>query len=154
MMTKKLEDGSISYTGYCIDLLNELKRNLKFTYDIYSAPEGKYGIETENGTWNGMIGELLSEVSKLIVCFVVGLLNVLSPATHHLNIPSGKRWGEGGLPPYTGSIGMCNPKGYGFSAVLVSIFAFFVIIRVWIIIMIVIIIINLLSPISMCICSQ
>ena len=92
MMAKKLEDGSILYTGYCIDLLNELKRNLKFTYDIYSAPEGKYGIETENGTWNGMIGELLNEVCKHIVCFVVCLLNVLSPATHHLNIPSGERW--------------------------------------------------------------
>ena len=73
MMAKKLEDGSISYTGYCIDLLNELKRNLKFTYDIYSSPDGKYGVETENGTWNGMIGELLSEVSKHIVCYFVCL---------------------------------------------------------------------------------
>ena len=71
MMAKELEDGSISYTGYCIDLLNELARNLKFTYNIYSTPDGKYGIETENGTWNGMIGELLNEVSKQIVCFVV-----------------------------------------------------------------------------------
>ena len=65
------------HTGYCIDLLNELKRSLKFTYDIYSSPDGKYGIETENGTWNGMIGELLSEVSKHIVCYFVCLLNVL-----------------------------------------------------------------------------
>ena len=95
-MAEKLEDGSTSYTGYCIDLLNELKRNLKFTYDIYSAPDGNYGIETENGTWNGMIGELLSEVSKHIICFVVCLLNVLLPETHHLNIPLGRRWGGGG----------------------------------------------------------
>ena len=27
--------------------------------------------------------------------------------------------GEGGLLPYMGYIGMCSPKGYGFSAVLV-----------------------------------
>ena len=27
--------------------------------------------------------------------------------------------GEGGLLPYMGYIGMCGPKGYGFSAVLV-----------------------------------
>ena len=117
-MAEKLEDGSTSYTGYCIDLLNELKRNLKFTYDIYSAPDGNYGIETENGTWNGMIGELLSEVSKHIICFVVCLLNVLLPETHHLNIPSGKRggggggWREGYFLQYTGSIGMSNPKWY------------------------------------------
>ena len=70
MMTKKLEDGNISYQGYCIDLLNELARHLKFTYEIYVSPDGKYGSETENGTWNGMIGELLNEVSNHIVCFV------------------------------------------------------------------------------------
>ena len=68
-MSKKLEDGSISYKGYCIDLLNELARNLKFTYEIYVSPDGKYGAETENGTWNGMIGELVNEVLKHTVCF-------------------------------------------------------------------------------------
>lgn len=69
-MSKKLEGGSISYKGYCIDLLNELARYLKFTYEIYISPDGLYGSETENGTWNGMIGELLNEVSKDIVYFV------------------------------------------------------------------------------------
>ena len=29
------------------------------------------------------------------------------------------RSGEGGVLPYMGYIGMCGPKGYGFSAVLV-----------------------------------
>ena len=28
-------------------------------------------------------------------------------------------WGGGGVLPYIGYIGMCGPKGYGFSAVLV-----------------------------------
>ena len=29
------------------------------------------------------------------------------------------RWNPGGVLPYMGYIGMCGPKGYGFSAVLV-----------------------------------
>ena len=70
MMSTKLQGGSISYKGYCIDLLNELARYLNFTYEIYVNPDGKYGSETENGTWNGMIGELLNEVSKRILYFV------------------------------------------------------------------------------------
>ena len=78
MVSKKLKDGSVSYEGYCIDLLNELARNLKFTYEIYLTPDGMYGAETENGTWNGMIGELLNEVCLLY--FVV----VLSLVTHLL----------------------------------------------------------------------
>ena len=61
---KQQNDGSPLYEGYCIDLLNELARNLKFTYEIYPSPDGLYGAETENGTWNGMIGELVCKVCK------------------------------------------------------------------------------------------
>ena len=63
MIQRRLKDGSITYTGYCIDLLNELARNLKFTYEIYPSPDGLYGAETENRTWNGMIGELMNKVT-------------------------------------------------------------------------------------------
>ncbi|XP_078383275.1 glutamate receptor ionotropic, kainate 2-like isoform X2 [Oculina patagonica] len=67
VMSKTHEDGSVTYEGYCIDLLNELARNLKFTYEIYPTPDGMYGAETENGTWNGMIGELLNKRADMIV---------------------------------------------------------------------------------------
>ena len=67
----KTGGGRISFSGYCIDLLDELAKRLKFTYEIYVSPDGKYGSEMENGTWNGMIGELLNEVSKEIACLVV-----------------------------------------------------------------------------------
>ena len=58
------EHESEAYEGYCVDLLNELARSLMFTYDIYSVPDGLYGAETEKGTWNGMIGELVNKVCK------------------------------------------------------------------------------------------
>ncbi|KAL9962086.1 hypothetical protein ACROYT_G031156 [Oculina patagonica] len=59
--------GVDAYEGYCIDLLNELARKLKFTYEIYPSPDGMYGAETEDGTWNGMIGELLSKRADIAV---------------------------------------------------------------------------------------
>lgn len=65
-MKEENEDGSSSYEGYCIDLLNELARNLKFTYEIYVSPDGMYGAKTDNGTWNGMIGEIVNEVRFII----------------------------------------------------------------------------------------
>jgi len=61
-MRVKNKDGTSRYSGYCIDLLNELAKNLHFTYEIYPSPDGKYGAKTENGTWNGMIGELVNKV--------------------------------------------------------------------------------------------
>ncbi|KAL9962089.1 hypothetical protein ACROYT_G031159 [Oculina patagonica] len=67
VMKKKHVDGSFSYEGYCIDLLNGLARNLKFTYEIYPSPDGLYGGETKNGTWNGMIGELIRKRADVAV---------------------------------------------------------------------------------------
>lgn len=62
VIKEKRKDGAISFKGYCIDLLEELARNLHFTYDIYTTPDGNYGAEAENGTWNGVIGELINRV--------------------------------------------------------------------------------------------
>ncbi|PFX17107.1 Glutamate receptor ionotropic, kainate 3, partial [Stylophora pistillata] len=66
VMKRKKNDGELFYEGYCIDLLNELARNLKFTYEIYTSPDGKYGAEMEDGTWNGAIGEIINENAKII----------------------------------------------------------------------------------------
>ena len=58
------DDGTESFKGYCMDLLDELARILKFSYEIYTSPDGLYGAETENGSWNGMIGELIRKVCE------------------------------------------------------------------------------------------
>lgn len=58
MFATTKDDGTVSYSGYCMDLLNELARTLHFTYEIYVVPDGRYGALTDNGTWNGMVGEL------------------------------------------------------------------------------------------------
>ncbi|XP_078376095.1 glutamate receptor 4-like isoform X2 [Oculina patagonica] len=65
IMKKKDVHGHFSYEGYCIDLLNELARNLKFSYEIYPSPDGLYGAKTENGTWDGIIGELISKRAEI-----------------------------------------------------------------------------------------
>ncbi|XP_067050317.1 glutamate receptor ionotropic, kainate 3-like [Acropora muricata] len=67
VMAVKQKDGSISYEGYCIDLLNKLAENLHFTYEIYTSPDEAYGAESENGSWNGLIGELTNARADLAV---------------------------------------------------------------------------------------
>ena len=63
-MAVKEKDGSISYEGYCIDLLNKLAENLHFSYEIHTSPDEVYGTELPNGLWNGLIGELINQVCK------------------------------------------------------------------------------------------
>ena len=69
-MAVKQKNGSISYEEYCIDLLNKLAENLHFTYEIYTSPDEAYGAESENGSWNGLIGELTNAVCKVLHCLM------------------------------------------------------------------------------------
>ena len=48
------------FQGYCIDLLEMIREDLNFTYDIYLVPDGKFGAMEQTGNWNGMIGQLVS----------------------------------------------------------------------------------------------
>lgn len=50
------------YKGFSIDVLDGLAKILGFKYDIYQVRDGKYGSTLPNGSWNGMIGELISKV--------------------------------------------------------------------------------------------
>lgn len=51
------------YKGFSIDVLDALAKILGFKYDIYQVGDGKYGSPLPNGSWNGMIGELIGKVS-------------------------------------------------------------------------------------------
>ncbi|XP_016422647.1 glutamate receptor ionotropic, delta-2 isoform X2 [Sinocyclocheilus rhinocerous] len=49
------------YQGFSIDVLDALANYLGFKYEIYVAPDHKYGSQQADGTWNGLIGELVSK---------------------------------------------------------------------------------------------
>lgn len=51
------------YQGYSIDVLDALSNYLGFKYEIYVAPDHKYGSLQPDGQWNGLIGELVFKVS-------------------------------------------------------------------------------------------
>lgn len=55
------------YKGFSIDVLDALAKILGFKYDMYQVGDGKYGSALPNGSWNGMIGELISKVSFLFL---------------------------------------------------------------------------------------
>ncbi|CAF3877872.1 unnamed protein product [Rotaria sp. Silwood2] len=58
--------------GYCIDLLQELSKNLSFFYTLHLVADGKYGAFEKEGDdkqkrWNGMIGELVNYQADMII---------------------------------------------------------------------------------------
>lgn len=58
------------YKGFSIDVLDALAKILGFKYDMYQVGDGKYGSALPNGSWNGMIGELIGKVSFLFFFYL------------------------------------------------------------------------------------
>ncbi|PAV57566.1 hypothetical protein WR25_03421 isoform B [Diploscapter pachys] len=61
-------DANSKFEGFCIDLLTELSKDLGFTFTIHAVKDGKYGNDVYgNGTWDGMIGEILRGETEMAV---------------------------------------------------------------------------------------
>ncbi|KAM6972997.1 glutamate receptor ionotropic, kainate 4 [Aplochiton taeniatus] len=60
-------EGNERYEGFCVDMLKELAHILKFRYRIRLVGDGLYGVPGANGTWTGMVGELISRKADLAV---------------------------------------------------------------------------------------
>ncbi|XP_053197833.1 glutamate receptor ionotropic, delta-1-like [Scomber japonicus] len=55
------------YKGFSIDVLDALAKILGFKYEIYQVADSKYGSKLPNGSWNGMIGDLINKRADLAV---------------------------------------------------------------------------------------
>ncbi len=51
------------YEGYCADLVKKIAEIINIEYLLIPVKDGKYGAKDENGSWNGMVGELVRNVS-------------------------------------------------------------------------------------------
>lgn len=81
--TNRVQTAGHDYEGYVVDMLEELKKKLNFTYTIIPVRDERYGVkDSKTGKWNGMIGEVqrnevnmsvagltITEERKLVVSF-------------------------------------------------------------------------------------
>ncbi|XP_076349970.1 ionotropic receptor 25a-like isoform X2 [Tachypleus tridentatus] len=58
-------DGSEEFQGYCIDLINNMKKILQFEFEISESPDKMFGIMNASGGWNGMIKELIDKKADI-----------------------------------------------------------------------------------------
>eukprot|EP00092_Neocalanus_flemingeri_P008205 GFUD01008847.1.p1 GENE.GFUD01008847.1~~GFUD01008847.1.p1 ORF type:complete len:922 (+),score=198.85 GFUD01008847.1:309-3074(+) len=54
------------YEGFCVDLIKELSKEVKFKYKFYLVEGGGYG-SFKNGRWTGMIADLRAQKADLAV---------------------------------------------------------------------------------------
>ncbi|XP_016297622.1 glutamate receptor ionotropic, delta-1-like isoform X1 [Sinocyclocheilus anshuiensis] len=55
------------YKGFSIDVLDALAKILGFKYEMYQVADGKYGSPQANGSWNGLIGELMGKRADVAI---------------------------------------------------------------------------------------
>uniref|UniRef100_A0A8C5XXM4 Glutamate ionotropic receptor kainate type subunit 4 n=1 Tax=Microcebus murinus TaxID=30608 RepID=A0A8C5XXM4_MICMU len=65
-------EGNDRYEGFCVDMLKELAEILRFNYKIRLVGDGVYGVPEANGTWTGMVGELIARVRRGQVTWTCG----------------------------------------------------------------------------------
>ena len=66
-------EGNDRYEGYCADLAQKIAELVKFNYELKLVEDGKFGAK-ENGTWNGMVGELINRVGAALYHLCIFLL--------------------------------------------------------------------------------
>ncbi|KAK6633756.1 hypothetical protein RUM44_004363 [Polyplax serrata] len=61
------ETGTLIWKGYCIDLAYKLAEMMEFDFEFRVPKYGTYGKKLPNGKWNGLIGELASGDTDIII---------------------------------------------------------------------------------------
>ncbi|XP_044735495.1 ionotropic receptor 25a-like [Chrysoperla carnea] len=59
------ENAPKKYSGYCIDLIDKIAEILRFDYEIYTHPDGKFGNMDNDGNWNGIVRELIAKKADI-----------------------------------------------------------------------------------------
>eukprot|EP00057_Strongylocentrotus_purpuratus_P011244 XP_011665718.1 PREDICTED: LOW QUALITY PROTEIN: glutamate receptor 2-like [Strongylocentrotus purpuratus] len=70
MMLKNEKDrtpGNGMYEGYCMDLLKAINDHHPFRFVIRVRNDSAYGSANENGTWDGMVSELINKEADIAV---------------------------------------------------------------------------------------
>jgi len=63
--------GNDRYEGYAPDLAAILAKIIQIDYTIIPVKDAKYGSQDKDGSWNGMIGELIRGVEVTVQCIYI-----------------------------------------------------------------------------------
>ncbi|XP_053623165.1 ionotropic receptor 25a [Plodia interpunctella] len=61
------EDGRPLYEGYCVDLIAKLAETMNFDYQIVTPKTGGFGKKLPNGSWDGVVGDLMRGETDIAV---------------------------------------------------------------------------------------
>lgn len=54
--------GNDRYEGFVVDLMAKIAEHLPIRYQFNLVEDDEYGVDLGNGTWNGMVEEIRTQV--------------------------------------------------------------------------------------------
>ncbi|XP_077301068.1 ionotropic receptor 8a [Arctopsyche grandis] len=67
----KTAKGQPIYEGFCIDFIKRMSEVMDFDYEIITPAFGTFGRKTPNGTWTGIIGDLVRGETDMAVASTI-----------------------------------------------------------------------------------
>jgi len=64
------------YRGYLVDLLDALAKHASFTYSLHAVHDGQRGSRQQDGTWTGLVGEIITAVSTEISVIMANVIPI------------------------------------------------------------------------------
>ncbi|XP_041350952.1 glutamate receptor ionotropic, kainate 1-like [Gigantopelta aegis] len=68
---RSTKEEKTTYSGLCISILDIIAQSLNFSYIIGEPKDGSWGKELKNGTYTGMVAEILKEEIDLIAAPII-----------------------------------------------------------------------------------
>ncbi|XP_077997809.1 glutamate receptor ionotropic, kainate 3-like [Glandiceps talaboti] len=59
--------GNDRFGGFIVDFTEEIAKRLNFKYEMILVPDGNYGVKLDDGSWNGMVRELIDDRADVIM---------------------------------------------------------------------------------------
>ena len=76
------DDGKfIKYSGVIFEVLTQISHKLNFTYSVHEPPDGKYGNEQSDGSYNGMIKQVRGKM-WVSLCLILKRPVLVVATTH------------------------------------------------------------------------
>src|SRR6218665_2828321 len=63
----KSPGGVVRYEGFIVDLMDSVCSELGLRYQMTPTADGEYGHQTTDGSWNGMVNQLINKVNIFLV---------------------------------------------------------------------------------------
>ena len=81
---QNINNNTRTYRGLMMDAVKYIQTKTNFTYSILDENDGLWGTRDENGSWNGLIREIMENGAdvRLVGCFVVSAF--IGPPSSHI----------------------------------------------------------------------